>query len=310
MSGNSTETTAIVTQGGAEELREIIKLATDHLGSAHSVRAYTTSLAQFLAWREERGRPAMSKALVTKYRRHLVESGLAASTVNLRLSAIKALATEAADNGLMESATAAAINRIKGVKRTGRQAGNWLTIEEAQAVLEAPDTTTLRGLRDRAILAVLLGAGLRRSEAAALEVHHLQERSGRPVIVDLVGKGNRTRTIPIAPWIERTIREWLDAAEVTDSRVFRAVNKAQRVQGDGVTAQAIMLVVQQYTPEGIAPHDLRRSFAHMAYEGGAALDQVSFSLGHASIQTTERYLGLALNLANGETPSDRIGIGL
>src|SRR5438552_12975971 len=96
---------------------------------------------------------------------------------------------------------AAGISRVKSAKSTGIRVGNWLSLRQAQALLSAPDIATLRGLRDRAILAVLLGCGLRRSEAAALTFTHLQQRDGRWCIVDLVGKHGQVRTAPTPTWV-------------------------------------------------------------------------------------------------------------
>lgn len=76
------------------------------------------------------------------------------------------------------------------------RAGNWLSLNQAQTLLNASDITTLKGLRDRAIIAVLLGCALRRSEVAALTMAHIQQRDGRWCIVDLYGKHGRVRTIP------------------------------------------------------------------------------------------------------------------
>src|SRR5437764_57224 len=110
------------------------------------------------------------------------------------------LAQPAADNGLLDPALASGVSRLRGVKTAGVRLGNWLAQADAQRLLEAPDVTTRKGVRDRAILAVLLGCGLRRSEVAALEVRHLQQRDGRWVTVDLVGKGRRTRSVLIPSW--------------------------------------------------------------------------------------------------------------
>jgi site-specific recombinase XerD len=115
----------------------------------------------------------------------------------VRITAVRKLAVEAADNGLLGPELAAGITRVKGVASKGVRLGNWLSIRQAQTLLNAPDVTTTKGLRDRAILAVLLGCGLRRSEVAALTVGHLQQRDGRWCIVDLVGKHGRVRTIPV-----------------------------------------------------------------------------------------------------------------
>jgi site-specific recombinase XerD len=104
------------------------------------------------------------------------------------MAAIRKLAAEAADNGLLAPELAQGISRVKSVKSTGIRVGNWLSQRQAQALLSTPDITTVCGLRDRAILAVLLGCGLRRSEVAALTFAHVQQRDGRWCIVDLVGK--------------------------------------------------------------------------------------------------------------------------
>jgi integrase len=100
------------------------------------------------------------------------------------MSAIRKLAAEAADNGLIAPELAAGIARVKSAKSVGVRTGNWLSVRQAQNLLNAPDVATLRGLRDRAILAVLLGCGLRRSEMATLTLAHVQQRDGRWCIVD------------------------------------------------------------------------------------------------------------------------------
>ena len=102
------------------------------------------------------------------------------------MSAIRKLAAEAAYNGML--ALVARLSRVKSVKSTGIRVGNWLSLRQAQALLSTPNLTTAKGLRDRTILAVLLGCGLRRSEVAALTFAHVQQRDGRWCIVDLKEK--------------------------------------------------------------------------------------------------------------------------
>jgi site-specific recombinase XerC len=129
-----------------------------------------------------------------RYRSVLEGLSLSAATINLHLSAIRRLADEAADSGWLGPELAIGIRRVKGVKRLGRRVGNWLSGDQAQALLNAVPASTLRGKRDIAVLGVLLGCGLRRSEAAALRVDQLQSREDHCVIVDLVVKGGRLRT--------------------------------------------------------------------------------------------------------------------
>jgi site-specific recombinase XerC len=157
--------------------------------------------------------------------------GIAPSTIKVRLSAVRKLATEAADNGLLAPELAAGIARVRGAKRLGVRVGNWLTLEQAQALLSAPDASTVKGKRDRAILAVLLGCALRRSEVAALTFEHLQQRDGRSVIVDLIGKGGRVRTVPMPAWTKVAIDDWAQAAGIGSGRVWLSINKGGRIWG-------------------------------------------------------------------------------
>jgi len=304
-----------------QETQPIIDLVLDGLASEHSKRAYRRALLDFLAWHTVQGRPPLSKALVQRYKTKLQKDGLAPSTINQRLSAVRKLALEAADNGLIDPHLGNGIKAVKGVKSAGVRSGNWLTKAQAQRLLDAPDTTTLKGLRDRAILAALIGSGLRRSEAAALTFDKVTQREGRWVICDLKGKGNRTRTVPIPAWAKAAIDAWAEETGIdsnpstslrTGGRVFRSVHKGGYVSGDRMSAQAVADVVREYAEkcgfEGLAAHDLRRTFAKLAHKGGAKLDQIQLSLGHASIKTTERYLGVEQDLQ--DAPCDRLGLRL
>jgi len=291
--------------------QRVIGLVLDGLTSENSKRAYQKALVDFMAWYEAEGRPGLSKATVQRYKAVLQEMNLSPSTINQRMSAIRKLAQEAADNDLIDPIQANGVARVKGVKMQGVRAGSWLTRDQAQELISAPDVTTLKGLRDRAILAVMIGAGLRRSETAALTVAHVQQREGRWVIVDLVGKGNRVRTVPIPAWTKAALDDWTGTAGVLAGCIFRSVNKGDRMTGDGLTAQAIRDVVHEHAGKlgySVAAHDLRRTFAKLAHKGGAGLDQIQLSLGHASIKTTERYLGVAQDLT--DAPCDRLGLKL
>jgi integrase len=166
----------------------------------------------------------------------------------------------------------------------------------------------MRGLRDRAILAVLLGCGLRRSEVAALTFAHIQQRDGRWCIVDLVGKHGRVRTAPIPPWVKMAMDAWTSPAGVADGRVFRAVNRADRVGGERLGEKVVWQMLRQYAAQvgipGVAPHDLRRTCAKLCRAAGGELEQIQLLLGHASVQTTERYLGTKQDLVH--APNDAI----
>jgi site-specific recombinase XerD len=285
----------------------------DSLTSPESKRAYGRAITEFLAWfQSERPATGFTKATVQNYKARLSEKDLSASAINVKMTAIRRLAAEAADNGLMAPELAAGIGRVKGIKRDGVRTGNWLTVHQAEKLINAPNPETLKGKRDRALLAVLIGCGLRREETAGLTLEHVQQRDARWVIVDMKGKGGRVRTVPMPSWTKLALDEWITAVGFSAGRVFRPVNKGDNLAGDTMTAQSIFETVKKYAAEiglkEIAPHDLRRTFAKLAHKGRAALEQIQLSLGHASIQTTERYLGVRQDLT--DAPCDRLGLKL
>jgi site-specific recombinase XerD len=287
-------------------------LALDSVTSPHSRRAYDIALNDFLAWYYAETRPPVSRAVVNAYKAQLAAAGLSASTINVRLSAVRKLVSEAADDGLIPPELAASIGSVRGASRHGVRMGNWLDRLQAEQLINAPDPGTTAGKRDRALLATLIGCGLRRSEAAALTFKHIQQRENRWVIVDLVGKHSRIRSIPMPAWAKVTIDEWSATSGINTGRIFRPVNRGGRLTHESLTGKSIWFALRRYTTElglpSLAPHDLRRTYARLAHQGGAKLEQIQMSLGHASIQTTERYLGLKQDFTN--APCDHLGLTL
>jgi site-specific recombinase XerD len=245
---------------------------------------------------------------VSAWRVSLEERKLGSSSIIIRMSAIRKLAAEAADNGLLAPELAAGISRVKSAKTVGVRMGNWLSLKQAQTLLNTPDIATVRGLRDRAILAVLLGCGLRRSEVAALTFTHVQQRDGRWCIVDLVGKHGRVRTVPMPSWVKVALDAWTSPAGVSDGYVFRSVNRVDKVQGEVLSEKVVWQMLRPYAAAagvpGIAPHDCRRTAAKLCRAAGGELEQIQMLLGHASVQTTERYLGTKQDLVH--APNDAI----
>ncbi len=292
--------------------QKIIEMVIDGLPSENSRRAYQRHLEEFFVWYSQENRPELNKALINRYVKNLREQKMSSSSINQKLSAIRKLASEAEDNNLLDSRIANGIRAVKGVPQRGRRTGNWLTKDEAQMWLNSPDIKTLKGTRDRAVLAVLIGCGLRRAEAAILSISHIQQREGRWAIVDIVGKREKTRTVPMPSWTKTAIESWTYAANVNEGFIFRRVNKGDNLMGEGITEQAIYNIVAGYAEklksQGIAPHDLRRTFAKLAHKGGSPIDQIQLSLGHDSIQTTEKYLGVEQDLT--DAPCDHLGLRL
>src|SRR5487761_561380 len=138
------------------------------LSSPRSRRNYKFAMEQFITWYCSEPRLALNRAVVLRFRLYLESLGLATATINQRLAAVRRLAYEAADSGLLSPELAAGIRRVKGVKQLGQRSGNWLNIEQARMLLDEAAAETLRSKRDLAMISVLLGCGLRRAELASL----------------------------------------------------------------------------------------------------------------------------------------------
>ena len=280
------------------------------LSSPESQRGYRHAIDEFVDWYCSEPRLAFNRIVVLRYRSHLESRRLAPGTINLRLGAVRRLAYEAADCGLLSSDLAAGIRRVKGLKKNGVRMGNWLTDEQARSLWQSPDEARIKGKRDRALLALLLACGLRRHEAANLRVEDLQQREEHWAIVDLVGKGRHVRTVPMPDWVHMELLGWLSSASINRGKVFRRVSRTGRVLGDGISEKAIWHVVRSSASKvgvpALAPHDLRRTCARLCRSAGGELDQIQLLLGHVSIQTTEQYLGSRQRIRS--AVNDRIGI--
>jgi site-specific recombinase XerD len=292
-----------------DPLEPIRRLLLESISSPLTRAAYVQALDEFSRWRTANGNPPFTRAAVQSWRSALEQEGYAPSTVNQKLAAVRKLAREAAANGILAAETAAGIKQVRGAKQSGLRSGNWLTRMQAQALLHAPAAETLKGLRDRAALALLVGCGLRRSEAVALTFEDIQQRDSRWVIVDLRGKHGRIRTVPVPVWVKQAVDAWGAAAKISTGRVLRSMNRHGRITGDSMSPQAVLDLTAGYglaVEVKLRPHDLRRSCAKLCRAAGGELEQIQLLLGHASIQTTERYLGTRQDLAN--APNDRLGL--
>ena len=248
------------------------------LGSPESKRSYEFAIDDFVNWYCSEPRLAFSRTVVLRYRLDLEGRRLAPATINLRLAAVRRLAYEAADTGLLSPELAAGIQRVKGAKR-----------------LQGPDLQKLKGRRDKAILALMLGCGLRRGEVASLRLDHLQLREDHWVIADLIGKAAPIRSVPVPTWVKSTIDGWTTSAPVTEGRLFRCVSRTGSFWGNGITEKVIWHVVKDAARKAgiskLSPHDCRRTCARLCRAAGGELEQIQFLLGHVSVETTERYLG-------------------
>jgi site-specific recombinase XerD len=139
----------------------------------------------------------LARESVQGYVTWLAEMKFSPSTINQRLAAIRKLASEAQRCGYVDSEKAQAIVTVAGVSQKGRRLGRWLAWEEARTLLQAPNPHSIRGTRDRALLAVLVTCALRRGELSRMNCEHLAMRDGRWVFLDFMGKGSKVRSVAV-----------------------------------------------------------------------------------------------------------------
>lgn len=285
-----------------------LTLVLNSLDSQETKRHYGRALLEFAQWRQQERQP-FDLAGLSAWRNHLKERGLSPSTVNQKLAAVRKLARTAAAAGLIPAAQAAAVAAAPNVRQLGHRMGNWLSQEQAQALIEAPSPSTLKGKRDRCALALLVGCGLRRDEAVRLNLEDIQQREGRWVIPDLRGKHGRIRTVPVPSWVKAAVDRWAEAAQISTGRILRGMNRHGQITHDSLTGTAVLDLAARYgrtIDVEVRPHDLRRTCAKLCRKHGGELEQIQILLGHASIQTTERYLGTKQDLTH--APNDRLGL--
>ena len=185
---------------------------------------------------------------------------------------------------------------VKAAK--GQRPHTWLSPLESKMLLSLPDLETVKGRRDRIVLALLVGAGLRRSEAAGLTWDNIIKQGGR-VVLAITGKGNKDRSVPINPKLAQWLTDWKEeTGGGKDDNVCISIAKGGRL-GSGLSGQGILDIVDVYgrllDKPDIKPHDLRRTYARIGYDAGIDIGQISLLLGHSSIETTQNYLGLKVD---------------
>ena len=283
---------------------QLRQMVLDSVTSEHSRRSYAKALDLLFAFAASQ---PLTRALLLEYRASLGD--VAPSTVNVRLAAIRKMISEAQKNGMLSHEEAANLTDIPNVRQQGTRLGNWLTKEQARELLAVPDRSTVKGKRDYAILALLVGCALRRRELASLAVEDIQMRENRWVILDLRGKGGRVRTVAIPVWVKKGVDAWQEAGSVRKGQLLRSISKGGKV-GESLSDWAIRAVVTESAKEigieNLGAHDLRRTCAKLCRKAGGDLEQIKFLLGRSSIQTTERYLGSEQDIA--VAVNDSIGL--
>jgi site-specific recombinase XerD len=284
--------------------------------SEHSRRAYLGDIRHFMSYLSERSiaLAQVSKAALVGYRAFLAR-GYAPSTVNRRLTVARRLITEAWELGILTAQRNPADGRaVAGLKDAGDRGKPALTLHQARALLLATrQRGDLPSLRDAAILHLLIGTGLRRSELAASRLADLQVQGGHNVLV-VLGKGNKRRVVKLTPPVVTDIHAWLIAASrgrlaaggqfvpgdpahpifSPIKRVGRGKEARWEVTANGLSAWGVWDVVTRRIVEAglevdTSPHGLRATFITLALEAGATISRVQDAAGHKDPRTTDRY---------------------
>jgi len=292
---NSTALVSMLTEEGVPasvdaRLLRLKQMVVDAITAANSKRNYAKALDHLFVFA---GARPLSRELLLEWRTSMEEQS--PSTVNIRLSAMRSLVTEARRAGMLSSEDAAKLTEIPNIKQAGTRKGNWLTREQAKEILAVPRPLKTQGqarLRDPFSSRGVCPA---QDELAELDVKTIQQREGRWVLADLEGKGRRIRTVAIPIWVKQGIDAWTAAANIKDGRLLRPIRKGGKIEGNVLSDWAVWSVVEQAAKqigiEQFGAHDLRRTCAKLCRKAGGDLEQIKFLLGHSSIQTTERYLG-------------------
>lgn len=215
------------------------------------------------------------------------------------------------------------VMRILPLKKPrGRRAGRWLSKEEVEKVLNSIDRDTLAGKRDAALIALLIGGGLRREEITRLKKSQVQGKwNGRPMIVGLVGKGNALDDVAIPTWAWLLIEDWSRRAGLKDddwliTPVQGEVAVVKEGGKGGISGEMIRRIVARVSEESgvgrIRPHDGRRTCGGLIVEtsGSGGLRQAQKQLRHSNITTTAQYIGAGLELRPGLAAVDKAGEGI
>ena len=201
---------------------------------------------------------------------------------------------------------ACSVDPVRGVRIPK---GRALSQGELRALFEVCDPATVGGARNAALLGLLYAGGLRRAEVVGLDVSDFDPETG---IIIIRGKGNKERKGFVTNGSRDALDAWLSLRGDEPGPLFLPVSQVgaikRRRMTDGAVAELVRRLARRAKIVRFSPHDMRRTFARLAHAGGAPLEQIQYALGHASITTTEIYLGLKQDLVT--APGDCIHLNL
>ena len=268
----------------AEDYRNYLRI--ERGMSPNTVASYSRDVEGLLGAYEGYRAADIGTAEIERYLSERIEKGLAKRSQARMLSSFRSFFNWCVEEGEVKENPC---DRIDAPK-LGKYLPAVLSVEEVDAILSSVDTKTATGLRSRAILEVLYGCGLRVSECTGLRISHVHLDEG---YVDVVGKGNKHRIVPLGEMAAEAIRNYLPVRPEPAARPFEDILFLNRAGRPLSRVSVFNLVKEQAMAAGIhkeiSPHTFRHSFATHLIEGGADLRVVQEMLGHESILTTEIY---------------------
>jgi integrase/recombinase XerC len=268
-------------------------LKTERDVSPHTLAAYSSDLAQLLAFAVREKGEAVEAEDVTHLllRRYL--AGLAKETrkssIGRKLAAIRSFFRFLVRRGMLEKNPAELIATPKKEQRLPFH----LDIDQATTLMEAPEDGEKHALRDRAILELLYSSGLRVSELTGLDIGELDLAGG---MVRVTGKGGKERIVPVGSRALAALQEYLDERGESAIRGALFLN----TRGGRINRRSVARIVDAHVMriaafKRISPHTLRHTFATHLLEGGADLRAIQELLGHASLSTTQKYTHVSID---------------
>ncbi len=254
--------------------------------SANSLAAYRRDLCEFLKVMAGGKFTAIDHRATGAYLSHLNRMGRKPATIARKLSTLKQFFNYLVDSGALKDNPTAALSAPK----IARYHPHYLSPREIEAMIESIDLTSRHGRRDRMIIELLYGSGLRISELIDLKLPDIEFEAG---FLKITGKGNKQRLVPLGGCAKQAVEAWLsiapDKKAETDNNILLRNDSGRRFSRVGVWKIVKKAVARAGITKPVSPHTLRHSFATHLLEGGADLRIVQEMLGHADISTTQIY---------------------
>lgn len=294
-----------LTTFGPSDLTRVIEAVITAPEEEESQRIYRSDLQHLFHWMSERGvgYNGMDEEGAALYKAHLKQA-FARATAQRMLTVARLLFSKLKQRGALADNP---FVEVKNFSLDNESTHIALTEDQAQALLDAIDRETPIGLRDYAVILLLLRTGIRRAECAALNIGDLSMEQGHHIAIIQHGKGDKRRRVKIPVDVFRVLAAYIGtsgrAITSLDDPLFIGFDRRPTYANTRISPKAIERIVTYYgvvigftPPHTLTPHDLRTTFITLAREGGATLEQRQYAAGHADPRTTQRYDRRKINL--------------